>query len=266
MNTYDCGFLKHIFICDDSNEGILTAIYNAFSYRNKSGNDNIGIILRGGGSAELFCEYEETEADDDKVYKTLSCIYDKLGKDIYDSVLLALCHYRSERAYIAFRFLEAAFREGRRVVNMLNMPEVVNFYELSRKTANEAHLFLGFARFSEVKGVLYSEIEPKCNAIPLIADHFAGRFPRENFIIFDKKRDYGVVHGRDKMVMASGGVIREFIGAPDESGEIAAYDVYDGLWKVFFDSIMIKERENYKCQRNLAPLWMRKHMNEFSRD
>ena len=35
------------------------------------------------------------------------------------------------------------------------------------------------------------------------------------------------------------------------------------LWKVFFKSIGIEQRKNPRCQRNMLPLWYRKHMTEF---
>ena len=40
-------------------------------------------------------------------------------------------------------------------------------------------------------------------------------------------------------------------------------DPFIDLWKDFFNTIGIKERANYQCQRNLMPLWYRKHMTEF---
>ena len=40
-------------------------------------------------------------------------------------------------------------------------------------------------------------------------------------------------------------------------------DEYKSLWKGFFKSIAIKERENLKLQRQLCPLHKRKHISEF---
>ena len=40
-------------------------------------------------------------------------------------------------------------------------------------------------------------------------------------------------------------------------------DPFVELWKGFFENIGIKERRNPKCQRNMLPLWYRKHMPEF---
>ena len=39
---------------------------------------------------------------------------------------------------------------------------------------------------------------------------------------------------------------------------------YERLWKVFFESITIKERENPKCQQNHLPLRCREGMPEMT--
>ena len=40
-------------------------------------------------------------------------------------------------------------------------------------------------------------------------------------------------------------------------------DGYTDLWKMYFDTIAIKERTNPRCQLNHSPLWARKHIIEF---
>lgn len=46
--------------------------------------------------------------------------------------------------------------------------------ELSRKTSNEAHSFIEFIRFEEIKGnVLYSRIEPKCDVLSQVYASFS---------------------------------------------------------------------------------------------
>ena len=40
-------------------------------------------------------------------------------------------------------------------------------------------------------------------------------------------------------------------------------DIYTDLWKEFFETIAIKERENPRCQRTHMPLHYRKHVTEF---
>ena len=50
----------------------------------------------------------------------------------------------------------------------------------------EAHLLQGFVRFADVGGPLVAVITPKNYILPFIAEHFAMRYDREQFMIFDK--------------------------------------------------------------------------------
>ena len=40
-------------------------------------------------------------------------------------------------------------------------------------------------------------------------------------------------------------------------------DEYTDMWKTLFHAISIEQRKNYVCQRNLFPIWKRKHAVEF---
>ena len=69
------------------------------------------------------------------------------------------------------------------------------FLNLSRNVSNEAHHFLEFIRFRELEnGVLYSGINPKNRVLTCMGDHFADRFPLENWLIYDKAHREAIVH------------------------------------------------------------------------
>ena len=40
-------------------------------------------------------------------------------------------------------------------------------------------------------------------------------------------------------------------------------DEYTDMWKSFFETIGIDQRRNPECQRNMFPIWSRKHVTEF---
>jgi len=152
---------RHVFICEDNNENILTAIFDAFTYRNRFRTDDIDIIVSKDGTymAELLATYERVETDMSKAFKTMDAVRQKLGVEAHVSVLRVLCHYDDRRAYYIFRFLERCFRFGGDYAMKLSDEYVMKMMELSRKTWNEAHLFRGFVRFEETKGFLYATID-----------------------------------------------------------------------------------------------------------
>lgn len=90
--------------------------------------------------------------------------------------------------------------------------------------------------------------------------HFADRMPSENWMIIDDNRKKAVVHPVNNSMY-----IRHFT---DEDMLLLQKtenmeDEYTDMWKTFFEAIAIKQRRNTECQRNLMPLWMRKHVTEF---
>ena len=174
-------------------------------------------------------------------------------------VYRACMHFDKGRADAVFGFLRLAYPVGARVTKMLSNPYVMKLMELSRKVSNESHFFKEFLRFEELKGgILYSKIEPKCDVISFVSQHFAERFPEEDWIIYDIKRKKASVHkhGMD-CVIIQGQDMEKMIK------DFQVSDEYRELWKVFFHAIAIPERNNLKCQQTNLPQWYRKNMTEF---
>lgn len=265
---------KIVLLCENSIEGMLTAIYEGFVIKNEkfSGKDNslsegyqdnIEIRPEENYEYEMFAVCVTIKTDEQKAEKTIGAIRRKLGDTVYHMVLRALCHFDDRRGTEVFGFLVRGFRTGSGVVNMLGDPFVMAVMEFSRKAANEAHYFVEFIRFEERNHILYSKIEPKCNVLPLIGNHFSDRFPNENFIIYDAVRRLTVVHRKYEELF----FVRNSETVIPDTGKnelIQEAEDYGQLWKSYFDSIFIEARENKKCQRTMLPLWYRKNMTEFS--
>ena len=267
---------KIVLLCENSVEGMLTAIYDGFVIKNKrfSGrsmdllaeyHDNIEIYLEENYEYEMFAEYIMIKTDEEKAEKTASAIQQKIGDEVWHMTLRALCHFDNRRGTQVFGFLVRGFRMGNGVINMLHDPYVMSVMELARKAANEAHFFVEFIRFEERNHILYSRIEPKCNVLPLIGEHFSDRFPNEDFIIYDAVKKLSVVHKKYEKLF----LVRDNeLTFPDEKGNelIRETEDYRKLWKTYFETIAIEARKNRKCQRSMLPLWYRKNMTEFSKE
>lgn len=51
-----------------------------------------------------------------------------------------------------------------------------------------------FLRFGRLRGALVSVIEPKALILESLAPHFTGRFPEEQFMIFDKTHGFALFY------------------------------------------------------------------------
>ena len=248
-----------ILQCEDSLEGILTAIYDAFVEKNKMTefhDGDISIEIGENHTLSLFARQVEVTTDLDKAQKTLRSIQMKISYLAYKRVLSALCHFDGDRGNAVLGLLIKGFPMGACVMEDMSDPYVMRVLELSRKVDNESHLFCGFVRFFDLGKFLYSEIEPKCHVLPQIMEHFADRYSNEHYVIFDKKRRVALIH------LAYGDSF--FVSGNEWNIDLSKQeDYFERLWSQYFKTIAIEERNNPRCQNNLIPKWYRKNMVEF---
>ncbi len=246
-------------VCEDSFDGIMTAIYDGWVLMNQG--HEISIYPGDSYTPTFFSEYRPIETDIDKAYKVSESIRRKISAEAHTMVFRASLHYDKNKGNIIFEFLKIAYPMGGKITKMLGNEYVMGLMELARKVWNEAHLFKGFVRFKELSGkVLYSHIDPKCDVLPAIGYHFQERFPLENWIIYDEKRKKAAVHpAGEKYFFLNGQDLQELL---KNSG---TNDDYEELWKVFFTTIGIESRKNDRCQDTHLPKWYRKNMIEFDK-
>ena len=164
-------------------------------------------------------------------------IYIEYNEEEYKKVVRSIKHKISEEAY------------------------VMRIKDIRRKVLHETRYFMEFARFNSIDNKVYvCHLEPESDVIYEVSLHFADRMPSENWLIIDDNRKKSVVHTTDGQMY-----IRYFTDY-DMSVLAKTEDVkdeYTDMWKIFFETIAIKHRHNPECQRNLMPVWMRKHVTEF---
>ncbi len=125
-----------------------------------------------------------------------------------------------------------------------------------RHLDGEAHLLKGFVRFSELGGVLGSEIEPKNRVLPVLRSHFCSRYMNERFFIYDRTHKEALFYAAGRSVIRP---LDDFQMAPPDETE-ANYRI---LWKRFYDTIAIKERHNPRCRMTQMPKRYWGTMTEF---
>ncbi|MBE5966878.1 MAG: DNA metabolism protein [Lachnospiraceae bacterium] len=255
---------QRIYVCDNSIDGIFTAIYQAWSSRYGHANIKIEEKYDHGACSnfELFSEYISVDTDYAVAVKVAESIQTKISEEAYQMVYhVALSNYQG-KADLVYRFLILGFAIGPKVVQHLSNEVVGQMFALNKKVGNEVHHLLGFLRFTEQENrILTSVIHPQNNVLSLVVPHFADRLPEERFIIVDGNRNMAALHAPGKQwILMESQEITESIGQ-EISGKEAGYQE---LWKAFFNSIAIMERTNYKLQRNNLPLRFRKDMTEFT--
>lgn len=248
-----------VFVCQDSFDGILCGVYDAWMSR--QGHENVRLDTEGHGNMELFCEYRSVEITEEKLMKVITSIRKKISEQVYQHVFKASLSKEEDRADKIYRFLIYGFHYGKAVIDMLQIPAVFDLFQMCRFVGNEEHLLTGFVRFSQMeKGILLGKIMPKNDVLVLLAPHFADRLSGENWILYDENRKKAAVH------MADSGWVMVSVNSKEWEDRLAQQtdeEEYRRLWSSFYHSISIKERENPVCQRNHLPLRYRPFMTEF---
>lgn len=264
--------MKKVYICSDSVTGIFSAIYDAWKAALKTeqlgirlNTEYYGIALKGMVEQELFCEYVESDERMSKVMAVEKLIQKHLGSQAYWCIYHAILSNDPQKAdAVLGMMLEARnIPISTKIMEHLSHPKVQKVFELSRKVANEAHSFKEFIRFEELQnGILFSEIAPKYQILVCLGDYFQNRFPMENWMIYDKTHQMFLVHEKQKHWIVA---LNQKIDIEKAKQVSRSEVVYAKLWKGFFESISIKERESYERQRQHFPLKYRKHVTEFKK-
>jgi len=253
--------MKYVLQCEDSIEGIFSAVYAAWELKYGHANTEIQVLGFQNCNIELFSEYIPLEPDAEKAQKVLNTVRRICSDMVYEALFRAACSDAADKADAIYRYIQTALRMGSKVRNHLTDPAVVRVMELSRAVGNAEHHYLGFLRFIEIPGnILLARFAPKPRLTELIIPHFVDRFPEERFVIWDTVRNEAGVHvpGQTYLMMKL------------TEGQVAMLQQYaednmeaEQLWKTFVDNISIKERENKKLQQNNIPLHFRTYMPEF---
>lgn len=251
---------KKVFLCPDSMEGIFTSVYQGWKWGISGG--EVEILVEEPDFPELFCIYVEICPDPGAAQKVARTIKRKLGFKVFEAVCYVAASCCREKGTIIFQMLLQAMKEGRNdrhILDKLTDPYINQASRLCVKVWRELHRFYGFTRFVQMGSFLYAKIKPENDILPLLAPHFANRFPNENWIIYDESRQKALIHPKGgkyfiRTEVPESSYLQEGI---TEAGQ------YERLWKAFCTSIAIEERRNQHLQQQFVPLKFRPYMAEF---
>lgn len=199
----------------------------------------------------FYLEIPEKEKNIQKLRKALP-------KNILGRAYYVYLSNNKKKEMILYSFFRYAIRLQEKVLYYRRIDSINEVIKMSGRVAGEAHKLKGFVRFQELKNhVLYAEITPDNQVLPILGKHFKNRFPKENFMIHDTGRDLYVTYTKGRLFFFSG---KDLKYLPEE---ISTKETrYEDLWKTFHKTVAIPERTNLKCQMNFMPKKYWKNMLE----
>lgn len=231
-----------VFTYDGSFEGFLTCVYEGY-YSSKPEK----IIKKSSYIVNFLDEEVLIETSEEKYTKVYRAIEDKLGEEILKKIYTAYLSDVEESYTVIFNYIVLAFKMGPKINMYKHNTFVDKMDKIECRVREEAHRFKGILRFKDLNGILYSKIDPDNDIVEFIMGHFINRFSNEKFIIYDEKRDKAIIY--------NGKVGNIIINAKQELQGIGDLkdDFYEDLWRTYFKSTNIKERENKNLQRKMMP-------------
>ena len=154
---------------------------------------------------------------------------------------------REDKELLLIRFLHLAFALGPGTVKRAGHPDVAPLYEMKKSLDWEVDKFQGFVRFEEHDGMLGAVIHPKNYILPLLRGHFCGRFPEENFMIYDAVHQAVLLYQDHKPQLLE---LAEPLVLPPPS---AREQQFQALWKQFYKTLEIKARHNERGRMTHCP-------------
>ena len=227
------------YLYDGTWDGLLTLIFWFFSKRIKP----FGIKVEE--------QYEENllyPAIKPMIASDFSFSRKKVSNNIWRILFLVFLTEESDKELVIYYVLLNAFKYGNEVIFRRNLNCVNKALSYSKKVLHEAHKWKGFLRFCELEGeVYYAKFHASSNILGILANHFSKRMPNEYFVIHDAGRNLLCFYDKKKVTFCNGEDIQLQTIKVNDEGEM------EELWRVFFQTIAIKERKNLRCQQSFMP-------------
>lgn len=211
-------------------------------------------IVKATVSETLFEERCTVKRDDERAAALWTRLTNRAGPEAMRTLLEAFLSDVPEADATAALAMRRVRVEGASALRDLSDPVILSLEKAAHRASMEAHMYCGLVRFSELSdGSWYAPVEPSCDVLALIADHFAARFASMRFAIHDLKRGSAVLHEPGKVWN-----LVEAFGLDTENGKVdTLLSEYEHgirrLWKLYFDTIAIESRRNPNLQSSKMP-------------
>ena len=170
----------------------------------------------------------------------------------------------ADRELVIFRYVDLALRSPQDVAENYANGDVRRVQRLAQMMFREKHRMEAFVRFEKTADELFhATIEPDMDVLPLIAAHFTKRYADQRWLIYDRRRHYGLYYD-----LTHTDIVQFENPAGQKSTDISATvlderePLFRHLWQTYFDHVNIPERKNLKLHRRHMPLRYWKYLSE----
>lgn len=250
-----------VYTYDKTFEGFLTCVFECYNKKEFP----VDIYPRAGVQKHIFAEERFVQSDSKRADRVWKGVQEKLTGRNKQLLFHAFLSEEQGVEMKIYRFMRKLFSSYFNIETDYGDSDVLYLTQVSQKVKKEAMRMLQFVRFQRTKdGMYFCGIEPAYDVIPMVVDHFQKRFTDQKWLLYDLKRNYGVLYGNEKVeeVVISHQQFNRLNGQVNKSLLEEGEDFYQKLWKSYFKHINIKERKNLRLQRQHMPRRFWKYLPE----
>lgn len=222
-----------IFVYDKTFEGLLTAVFDAYSRRTFP-----DLLVTEGEPFPLF--YDEAiriYTDGRKAERVWKGLEKKISKSPLSGLTVTWLSELPEVDLLLFRYIRKAIDAPATIEFNLGDPDILETAKIWKKVNNERLRVMQFFRFQKAAdGTYFAAIAPIYNVLPLVLPYAQDRFADQQWLIYDLKREYGYyydlndtieVRFEEKDSHLLTGLLSEDIMDKDEK-------LFQSMWKEYF--------------------------------
>lgn len=247
-------------IYDGTYEGWVTAVFEIYEFKFQD-----VVFAKNQASVDLLFSTTHTVSTDEvKVNRVLSGLKKRLSKNGFDGLYNAFLSEIDKIEELMFRYVQYVLSSTINVEEDFSNNDVLDLRKAIRLTGKEAHRMEAFVRFKLTKDQLYYAIvEPDCDVLPIIENHFKNRYADQRWLIYDAKRKYGIYYDLQNVSTvqlqfdqntASSKALAELCDSEEE--------LFQNLWRNYFKSVNIESRKNTKLHLQHMPKRYWKNLTE----
>lgn len=239
---------KLVYQYDGSWEGLLTSIFEAFERKEKL------TQISSFSSQQLFQQNRKIVS----CPKKASRVVKRIRRDselTFKRLVKAFLSEKPDREMLIFRIVQLLLKDKQRVEKDYGINSVLRLKQIEKEMFREVHRMHAFVRFQKGKDDLwYAFIRPDFNVLPLLPNHFKNRYADQKWMIYDLSRKYGIFYNLETIEFVSVDFFDKI-----ESGKLPEQAMdkeeafYQNLWKDYFQSANITERNNHKLHLRHVP-------------
>lgn len=244
---------------DGSFDGLLTAVFEVFEYRYQ----DVEIVSKEKFVHEnMFSEIHEVITQHEKAERVFKRLEKNIGKSgIHQLLKVFLSEDTELEKLILSAIRQSIHHPDENILQNYADADILKISKICKSVDRERHRMTAFVRFEKMQdGVFFAKMDPDFNVIPLIREHFKDRYQDQKWMIYDLKRNYGILYNLKDCDLFY----------PEEKLNFNQYqerfhdeeENYQKLWQRYFVKTNIVERKNIKLHIQHVPKRYWKYLTE----